>query len=62
MILVPYQGVNKKGLLECISPTKIIINSRQLKKKCLIGLLDEEIVVDGVSCILNNKILEEFIC
>ena len=62
MILVPYQGVNSSGMLECISPTKIIINNKLLKKKCLIGLLNDEILIDGVSCILNNKIMEDIIC
>lgn len=62
MILVPYQGVNSNGLLECITPTKISINNKLLKKKCLIGLLNNEIVIDGVSCILNNKITEDIIC
>lgn len=62
MILVPYQGINSNGLLECITPTKISINNKLLKKKCLIGLLNDEIVIDGVSCILNNKIMEDIIC
>lgn len=62
MILVPYQGVNSGGMLECITPTKIIINDKELKKKCLVGLLNDEIVIDGVSCILNNKIMEDIIC
>lgn len=61
MVLVPYKGVNINGIIKCIVPTKIIINDKQIRKKYLVGLLDEEIVIDGVGCILNNKVMEEFI-
>lgn len=62
MILIPYQGVNSNGLIKCVCPTKIIINNIKIKKKYLIGLLDEEIVIDGVDCVLNNKLMEEISC
>ena len=62
MVMVPYSGVNSKGLITCVQPTKIIINNHLLKKNCLVGLLEDDIVIDGVSCILNNKIMEDIIC
>lgn len=62
MVMVPYKGVNSEGLIECVSPTKILIDGRVLRKKYLVGLLDDDIVIDGVSCILNNKIMEDIIC
>lgn len=62
MVMVPYSGINSEGVITCITPTKIMINNRLLKKKCLVGLLEDDIVIDGVNCILNNKIMEDIIC
>lgn len=57
-ILVPYYTVNSEGLLKCIIPFKVYINNIECKKKIVIGLTTD-IKLDGIDCILNEKILEE---
>lgn len=55
-LLVPYNTVNNHSLLECIIPDKINIEGVGDKKKLLIGLV-EEINIEGIDCILNEKLL-----
>lgn len=55
-ILVPYHTVNGNGLLKCIKPNKIYIEGIGYKSKLLIGI--SPINIDGVDCILNEKLLE----
>ena len=57
ILLVPYNTVNNNGMLKCIVPEKIYIQNVGIKKKFLIGVMDE-INIDGVDCILNTKLLE----
>lgn len=56
-ILVPYHTVNGKGLLKCIKPDRIYIEGIGFKNKLLVGL-SSSINIDGVDCILNEKLLE----
>ena len=58
-ILVPYETVNDKGLLKCIKANKIDIEGVGIKKKFLVGIMDDKISIDGVNCILNYRLLEE---
>lgn len=55
-LLVPYNTVNNHSLLECIIPDKINIEGVGDKKKLLIGLI-EETNIEGIDCILNEKLL-----
>ena len=55
-ILVPYNTVNNHSLLECIIPEKIYIEKVGVKKRVVIGLVDD-VNIEGVDCILNEKIL-----
>lgn len=55
-IFVPYNTVNNHSLLECIIPDKITIEKVGEKNKLLIGLVDE-INIEGIDCILNEKLL-----
>lgn len=55
-LLVPYNTVNNHSLLECIIPDKISIEGIGDKKRLLIGLI-EEVNIEGVDCILNEKLL-----
>ncbi len=57
ILLVPYNIVNTNDLLACIVPKKIFIHNIGYKTNFLIGLMDE-INIDGVECILNQKLLE----
>ena len=57
ILLVPYYNLENNGLLKCIVPSKIYIEGLGFKKKFLIGL-SPNINIDGVDCILNEKLLE----
>jgi len=57
IILVPYNTVNNSDLLQCIIPDKIYIHNVGYRKKFLVGLMDE-VNIEGVDCILNQKLLE----
>lgn len=59
MVLVPYKTVNGDGLLKCIKVKKVDIDGIGIKTNFLVGLLDFNISIDGVDCIINNKLLEE---
>lgn len=56
-IPVPFSTVSGTGILKCVIPYKIYINEKEIKKKSLIGITNN-INIDGVSCILNEKIME----
>lgn len=57
ILLVPYYTASGEGLLKCINISKMYIDGILCKKKFLLGLTDN-IKIDGVDCILNEKILE----
>ena len=57
-IYVPYNVLNNHGLLSCIKPKYIEIENKKVDK-VLIGIMENNINIDGIDCILNNKILEE---
>ena len=57
IILVPYNTVNNSDLLKCIVPKKIYIHNIGYRNNFLIGLMDE-VNIEGVDCILNQKLLE----
>lgn len=55
-ILVPYNTVNNHSLLECIIPKEIYIEKVGVKRRVVIGLMDD-VNIEGVDCILNEKLL-----
>ncbi len=57
IILVPYNTVNNSDLLNCIVPDKIFIHNMGYRRNFLVGLIDE-VNIEGVDCILNQKLLE----
>lgn len=57
-IYVPYHAVGKDGLLSCTLLDQIYIQGVGIRKKVLLGILEEDIRMDGVQMILNTKILE----
>jgi len=56
--LVPYTTVSSNSLMECFKPDKIVINGNSYNK-VLVGISEEPFCIDGVSCLLNRKLLEE---
>lgn len=59
-IYVPYNTLQNHGLLKCYKGGMLIINNRTARN-FLIGISEEKIGLEGVDCIINNKILEEII-
>ncbi|MBR3116710.1 MAG: sigma-E processing peptidase SpoIIGA [Bacilli bacterium] len=57
VLLVPYNTCNSSGLLECIKAEKIYIEGVGYKKNFLVGL-SNSIYLDGINCILNERLLE----
>ena len=53
-LLVPYNSVGNNGILKCIVAKEVIINNSKIKK-VLLGLNFDEVYIDGVDIILNNR-------
>lgn len=56
-LLVPYYTLENEGMLKCIKADKLFIDNKLVKSKFLIGLTNK-INIDGVDCILNERLLE----
>ena len=56
-LLVPYNSINNNGLLRCIKVLKIEIDNKEYKN-VLVGLSMNNISIDGIDCILSQKVLE----
>lgn len=61
ILLVPYDTLNNHGLLKCIVPDKIFIDSVGVKKNFLIGISEDDINIEGVDCILHSSLMERVI-
>ena len=59
-IFVNVKVLNNTTLLKCIKPKYIKINNHIINN-VLIGLAEEDIKIDGVDCLLNNKLRKEII-
>ena len=55
---IPYNTISENGILKCIKPQEIKINNKTIHKKVKIGLV-KNIKMEGIECILNQKIMEE---
>lgn len=58
-ILVPYNTISSHDLLKCMKVDKIYIEQVGFRKNFLIGLTNN-INIDGIDCILNEKLLEGY--
>ena len=58
IIYVPYKALNTEGVIPCVLPDKVIINNQEFKN-ILIGLSKDKFSLNGISCILPNKIKED---
>jgi hypothetical protein len=59
MLLVPYDSLNNHGLLKCIIPKSVYIQGVGFRNNFLVGISNEEILIDGVDCILSPRLLEK---
>jgi len=59
MVLVPYKTITESKVLDCIIATKVVIKGIGSKNNVLVGLMDDNIKINGVDLILNTKLLEE---
>lgn len=57
-ILVPYHTLNNEGLLTCYQGDYLEIEGRCCHS-FLIGISNNNLLSDGINCIINNKIMEE---
>lgn len=57
-IYVPYKTLNKKGLVECFKIKYIIINNQKFNNY-LVGIINDNINLNGTDCILNYKLMED---
>jgi len=55
--IVPYKTIDKESILECMLCNKIYVNDKLINKKFLIGL-SNNITIDGVDCIFNERLME----
>lgn len=55
-LLVPFNTIKGSGILKCIKPEKVYVDGIEIKRKVLIGISEEKINIDGIDCILNEKI------
>ena len=60
IIYVPYRALNTTGIIPCFRADKIIID-RKIISNCLIGIATDKIELNGVNCILPNR-LKEILC
>ena len=56
-IYVPYNSLNNEGILECIKADKIVIDGKE-SKDFLVGISNKNFFMDGIDCIINNRIME----
>ncbi len=56
-ILVPFRVLNNQGLLKCIKGFRLEIDHK-ISKSFLIGVSDEELIGDGIDCIISERIME----
>ena len=57
-IYVPFKALNNEGLLECFSINYLEIANKKFNNY-LVGITSTKFNIEGVSCLLNNKLLEE---
>lgn len=57
--LIPYNTIDNNGYIKCYKPDKVYIEGIGEYTKVVIGLINNDISMDGVDCILNSKLLED---
>lgn len=59
MILVPITTANSTTLLKCIRIPEITIKGIGTRKNVLLGIMEQNITIDGIDVLLHTKIMEE---
>lgn len=59
ILLVPYESLNNKGLLECIRIDKIYNNKFGYIDNILVGISHKQFKISEVGCILHNSLIGE---
>ena len=59
IIYVPYNSLNNSGILKCFAIKKLIIKNVGEFKNLLIGISEDDFLINNVSVILNQKIWKE---
>ena len=54
IIYTPYESLNHQGIVKCLKPDNIFIDKKEFNNY-LIGLSDDKFQIDGINCILHNK-------
>ena len=54
VIYTPFESLNHKGLVKCLKPDKLYIDKKEFSNY-LIGLSDDKFQIEGINCILHNK-------
>ena len=57
VLYVPFKALNHDGILPCIKPDKIEIDGIKIDD-CLIGISKDKFSLNGLNCILPNKLKE----
>lgn len=55
---VPFHSLGNQNLLKCFKPEYVKIENK-IYKNYLLGISDKKFTMEGVECILNNKVLED---
>jgi stage II sporulation protein GA (sporulation sigma-E factor processing peptidase) len=55
---VPFNSLNNHNLIKCFKPSYIEIENHKFNNY-LVAISDKKFNIDGVKCLLNNKLMEE---
>lgn len=59
-IMVPAHTIIGTQLIECIKINELKIDDKEIKQDVLLGFINKKIKIDGIDCLLNYEILEEY--
>ncbi len=60
ILYVPYHSLNHEGLIKCFPIDYLEINKKK-SKNYLVGISEDDLIRDGVDCVLNSNCLEELL-
>ena len=57
--LIPYKTIDNDSYIKGYKPDKVLIEGIGEYTKVVVGLIDYDIGIDGIDCILNNNLMED---
>ena len=57
VLYIPFKALNHDGIIPCIKPDKVEIDCKKIDN-CLIGISKDKFSLNGLNCILPNKLKE----